>query len=260
MTSFDDQQYDGAYPPGIERHFWVAARNGIIYDTIASAGMAGDKLLDIGCGRGIVVDYLRRRGVDCHGSELGTPKLSESLTAYVNTGCDAVDLPAPLRESIQGILLLDVIEHIDDAPAFLRRLANAFPAVKRFFITVPAHPQLWSDWDARYGHYRRYTPETLRETVMAAGFRPARLHSFFHSLYIPMRLMSLVGMKRRTEEAAPSNPALHGVIASLFHWEARVLPDWVPGTSLGMMAEVAAALPGEPTGLGPVASIAAVRS
>jgi len=240
MTFFNDEQYDSVYPPGIERHFWTAARNRIVFDALNAAGMAGDKLLEIGCGRGIVVDFLRSRGVDCYGSELGAPRLREGLAPYVKTGVDAVELPAPLRESIRGILLLDVIEHIEDAPAFLRRLTDAFSNVRRFFITVPAHPELWSDWDEHYGHFRRYTPKTLREAILAAGLHPARLHGFFHALYLPMRLMSFGGMKRGVELAAPGNPALHGMIANFFRWEARVLPDWTPGTSLGVIADVSA--------------------
>jgi hypothetical protein len=260
MTSFIQEQYDCVYPPGIEQHFWVLARNGIIYDTLAEAGMTGDKLIDIGCGRGIVVDYLRRHGVDCHGSELGTPKLGESLAPYISTGIDATQLPESLRESIRGILLLDVIEHVEEVPAFLSRLAGAFPNAERFFITVPAHQELWSHWDEQYGHYRRYTPVTLRATVLDAGFRPARLRSFFHGIYVPMRLLSLAGIKRRTVQAAPGNPALHGVIAGFFRWEAKVLPDWMLGTSLGVIADVTGELSHRSAGLGTVAPFAAVRS
>ncbi len=237
MTAFDDEQYENAYPLGIEQHFWVAARNGIIYDKLNAAGMAGDRLLDIGCGRGIVVDYLRRRGIDCHGSELAKPKIDESLDEYISTGVDAVNLPGSFRESISGILLLDVIEHIEDAAAFLRRLADAFPNTGRFFITVPAHGELWSDWDEHFGHYRRYSPATLREAVLSAGLQPLKTGGFFHSLYIPMRLMSFLGMKRATRHAAMGNQTLHGVMASFFRLEAKLLPDWVPGTSLGLIAK-----------------------
>jgi SAM-dependent methyltransferase len=236
MTSYTQAQFDGNYPPGIERHFWISARNAIIHNMLIGAGMGGDKLLDIGCGRGIVVAYLRARGVDCLGSELAVPMIAESLSPYIRTGADAADLPATLRNTIKGILLLDVIEHIEDAPAFLRRMAAAFPKASRFFITVPAQPELWSDWDNHYGHYRRYTPETLREAVLAAGLRPTKLRGFFHGLYIPMRLMSLMGIKRRTEETAPRRPAVHALMASMFRWEARLIPGWVPGSSLCMIA------------------------
>lgn len=238
MTSFAQDQFDSAYPPGIERHFWVSARNSIIYDTLAAAGMTGDRLLDVGCGRGIVVDYLRGRGVDCHGCDLAAPGLPEGLIPYVHTGIEAEALPLDFRESIRGILLLDVIEHIEHAPDFLQHLAAAFPRAEKIFITVPAHQVLWSRWDEHYGHYRRYSPASLRETVLAAGLHPARLRSFFHSLYIPMRLMSLLGMQRHTKHSAPGNPALHAVVAKFFCREAKALPDWMPGTSLRLIADV----------------------
>jgi SAM-dependent methyltransferase len=243
MTSFAPRQYESAYRPGIENHFWVAARNRIIYDTLCAAGMTQQRLLDVGCGRGIVVDYLRRRGIDCYGCELAAPELPNDLVPYVQTGVEAGSLPAAFRETVGGILLFDVIEHIDDAPAFLRNLTSAFPRAQKIFITVPAYPELWSAWDEYYGHYRRYTPKTLRGDLLAAGLWPVRLSSFFNSLYIPMRLMSLLGIKRDIKHAAPGRPALHGVIAKFFFWEAKILPNWLIGTSLRIIADVPAAAP-----------------
>jgi len=236
VTSYTASQYEDNYPAGFEDYFWIAARNAVIHDMIVSAGMAHLRLMEVGCGRGIVVDFLRQRGVDCLGCELAEAPVPPALAPYVRTGTDAALLEEPLRRSIDGLLLLDVIEHVDDAPAFIVRLSDAFPHAEVLLVTVPAHPELWSNWDDHYGHFRRYTKAALVPCITAAGFLPQRVTSFFLSLYAPMRLMSLLRRQRGTQQAAPKNRALHAAIAGFFRWEARLLPDTGLGTSLAVIA------------------------
>jgi 2-polyprenyl-3-methyl-5-hydroxy-6-metoxy-1,4-benzoquinol methylase len=73
-TTFDAVQYALPYAPGVERHFWNVARNRIVERhlrrALATQRRSGRLVLDVGCGPGIVVDHLRRAGIDCHGVEL----------------------------------------------------------------------------------------------------------------------------------------------------------------------------------------------
>src|ERR1051325_3501464 len=72
-TAFTDEQYANPYPPGIERSYWHRARNRILLRRLAPVLAPRARILDIGCGPGIVVDHLRREGLDCAGVDLGTP-------------------------------------------------------------------------------------------------------------------------------------------------------------------------------------------
>ena len=236
MTAFNENQYDDVYPPGIENHFWVRARNAIIFDLVRSAGVAGGKLMEIGCGPGLVVKYLRERGIDCFGCELAKAPIPQGLAPYVTVGIDATHLPEEARHSIDCLLMLDVIEHIEDASGFVRHMAEAFPKARCLLITVPAHSELWSNWDEHYGHFRRYTPVGLGRDLEAAGFKPARICQFFHSLYVPMRLMALAGRRRSKQHATPKWPALHATIAWLFYQEYKLLPAGLVGTSVAALA------------------------
>jgi hypothetical protein len=115
-SAFSREQYADNYPPGIERLFWNVARNATILRWLRAAGMDRMRLLEIGCARGIVVDYLRGRGIDCIGCDLGRPPVPPRLTNSVYPTTDFRTLPLAIRNSIGGVLLCDVIEHIDDAP------------------------------------------------------------------------------------------------------------------------------------------------
>ncbi|MFH0901544.1 MAG: hypothetical protein V2A73_13030, partial [Pseudomonadota bacterium] len=65
-TAFRDDQYEAAYPAGIERHYWHQYRNALIRCKLG-APTADRCILEIGCGRGHVVDYLRRHGYESWG-------------------------------------------------------------------------------------------------------------------------------------------------------------------------------------------------
>ncbi|MCA9259977.1 MAG: class I SAM-dependent methyltransferase [Planctomycetales bacterium] len=80
--------------------------------------------------------------------------------------------PWPLAsESVDAVVLLDVIEHIENPVAVLQSVREALKPGGGAIVTVPAYPWLYGDWDRQLGHFRRYTSAMLREQVAAAGLR-----------------------------------------------------------------------------------------
>jgi hypothetical protein len=64
-TAFGAEQMSEPYPPGMEEHFWPFSRNRIILREIHAAQAKNGRLariLEIGCGPGIVLKDLRARG------------------------------------------------------------------------------------------------------------------------------------------------------------------------------------------------------
>ena len=141
-TEFSDDQYDHAYPDGIENHWWILARNRILTHVIRKSARNNAVLLDVGCGRGIVVKYLRDKGIACTGVELAMAPPVFSVRDHVRMGVDAWDLPLAERVRFDTILLLDVIEHIPDPAALLKRLSDGFPNLSHLIVTVPACQEL----------------------------------------------------------------------------------------------------------------------
>jgi SAM-dependent methyltransferase len=228
-TEFTLRQYDESYPPGIERHFWNSARNAIIATTLAQTDMATGSLLEIGCGTGIVLDHLRRSGIDCIGCDLANAPVPDRLRGFVSTGTDFRTLPVETRNNIDGVLLCDLIEHVPNAASFLAEIRAALPRVRRILVTVPARKELWSVWDEHYGHHRRYDPASLEADLRQGGFEPLSIRYFFHSLYGAM----YVARRRRSETiAAPRWLLPHRLMAMAFRAEYALLPYRMPGTSL----------------------------
>jgi hypothetical protein len=146
-TTFTADQYEESYPHGVERYFWNIARNAIIARSLKQSGMNGWPLLEIGCGRGIIVEHLRSRGVDCVGCELAAVPVPNHLREVVFNRTDFADLPAGQRCKFRGALLCDVIEHLPEPVAFLHKVREALPALEGLLVTVPARQELWSEWD-----------------------------------------------------------------------------------------------------------------
>jgi len=248
-TEFRQEQFASAFPIGLDAHYWNLVRNRIILDRVRRLG--GGRVLDVGCGPGIVVDYLRRRGVDCRGVELAPLNVSEHLNEFIRTGMAAQDLPEAERNSTNIIILGDVIEHLPEPAEFLRLLSGAFPNLKAFIIAVPARRELWSNYDIYYGHFRRYDLALARSTIASAGLTTIDAQYLFRLLYLPARLVLAITGRRRTGIKAPvrMSKVAHKIISYLLLADAFGLPNGLPGTSVlitasGRPATAQAILPG----------------
>jgi len=232
-TAYSDTQYDTNYPPGIETHWWNIARSRFILDLLrAECGGAG-VFLEVGCGRGVEVKALREAGLEVWGVELAGIAPLEEVQAYVQAGTDAKDLPEAHRNRVTGILLLDVIEHLPDPEGFLRALVPGFPNLSMVVITVPARQELWSNYDVHYGHFRRYSLEMLEALGAVMNWRQGRLGYFFQMLYLPARMLALLGLDRQTtfRPPGPGLRWLHRLLAGINGVCSRRLPRRARGSS-----------------------------
>ncbi|HEY2844020.1 MAG TPA: class I SAM-dependent methyltransferase, partial [Bryobacteraceae bacterium] len=78
------------------------------------------------------------------------------------------DLPADAR--FDALLYIDVLEHIEDDAGEMVRAASRLNPGGTVIVLSPAHPFLFTPFDAAIGHFRRYTRASLRAAA------PATLH------------------------------------------------------------------------------------
>jgi len=218
------------YPPGMERHWWTQARAQIVLAAVADFKHL--TMMDVGCGPGLTVEYLRNKGFDCWGCELGQPVVRRAAKDFVVTGTDVWKLNVDFRNKVGVVLLLDVLEHVPDPQTFLATLLLAFPNSMHIVVTVPARKELWSAWDERYGHYCRYNRQSLTSLLAGAGLKLSRVRYIFHSLYPALFVVSKTAT-RATKIREPRLIWLHWLIAWWFSIEAKILhDDRLIGTSL----------------------------
>jgi SAM-dependent methyltransferase len=91
---------------------------------LIGAHVGGGRLLDVGCGHGLLLDEARRRGFDVVGLELSR---SAARHAREDLGLDVREIPLEEFGAWDGfdvVVLADVLEHLDDPVASVQRCAR----------------------------------------------------------------------------------------------------------------------------------------
>lgn len=233
QTAYDGDDYRILYPEGFEKFFWNRFRAWKIGRLVRR--FASGRILDIGCGCGHIVKFLRERGFDAEGCELSPAArpCSPEVAPFFYAGTDAGALPAAKREEFRTLLLLDVLEHIGEPEAFLENLLEKFVNCRCILITVPAFMKLWNPYADR-GHCRRYTRESLAESLgQLPRLKTVRSGYFFHALY-PAKLLCKGSEKRNRVEpvSGPAARAVNALAYAFFRVEDLLLPGSVGGSSL----------------------------
>ncbi len=92
---------------------------------------------------------------------------------------DLVHCPLP-SASVDAVVLLNVLEHIEDHEAAMRQVARILRPGGVAIIEVPAGPQLYDAYDRYLQHYRRYRLRDLCALLEGAGLAVrARSHLGF---------------------------------------------------------------------------------
>ncbi|MFN8594558.1 MAG: class I SAM-dependent methyltransferase [Thermomicrobiales bacterium] len=242
-----------------DRHFWFRARNRVIASIVGqvvSPFARGYRVLDIGCGTGVVLKVLQ---ATCrNGSVVGIDPFPEALEfARTRTTCDLIvgDADNPhVSGQVEVIGMFDVLEHLEDDTGVLRSLHNRLSPGGALVLTVPAGPELWSYFDEASHHQRRYTRSSLSDVLSDAGFTIDYISHFMLVLYplmwLSRRLAHRLTCENRSAAGRPDAlamrelrivPGLNDALAWLLGQESRLVRrrHSLPfGTSLLVVARV----------------------
>jgi SAM-dependent methyltransferase len=201
MVGYDPESYE-AIARSEASSFWFQARNQVIAWALQGDFPDARSLLEIGCGTGFVLGGLARAapqleltGTDIHPEALAIARTRSKAALHE---MDARDIPYVDEFDVVGAF--DVIEHIAEDADVLAQMRGAVRPGGGIVVTVPQHPWLWSDFDERAHHQRRYRRSELVEKVSRAGFRVRRVTSFVTLLLPAMALARLLQRGRRRHD------------------------------------------------------------
>ena len=140
------------------------------------------QVLDIGCGRGELLDLFRGAGIGARGIDTNESMVQECRDRGLTADCD--DAVAYLQrlpdESLDGVIAIQVVEHLE--PAYLTRLIElAFHKLKPNspLVLETLNPACWVAFFESYlrdvTHRWPLHPDTLQYLVQASGFSTVKV-------------------------------------------------------------------------------------
>jgi SAM-dependent methyltransferase len=136
------------------------------------------ELLDVGCGRGMVMTFLAEQGYSVEGCDLATDTIAglraDGYEVFI-FDIEQDDLP----KKYDGILCLEVLQQVFDPVAALHKFSRSLNNDGCLIVSVPNEFHLWSRMRLLFGkshlgrfdesHIRLFTPARARELFDLAG-------------------------------------------------------------------------------------------
>jgi 2-polyprenyl-3-methyl-5-hydroxy-6-metoxy-1,4-benzoquinol methylase len=148
IRAFYPDEYYGEpgekFQPAVERVVrWVGAR----HIAFLSRGLApGARVLDVGCGRGVVLGPLADRGLEVHGVERSAEAArGADPRAEIRIASELQDAGYP-PEHFDEVIIWHVLEHLADPRAALAEARRVLKPGGRLIVAVPN----FSSWQARW--------------------------------------------------------------------------------------------------------------
>jgi SAM-dependent methyltransferase len=223
-------------------HFWFTGRRQLVFGLLRQCpAVFAERILDVGCGTGTNTRALLAQGRRTIALDIRPEGLAQLHRESNVPVMQAEAEYLPLSDaSLTGMLMLDVLEHVDDV-LLLRDAHRALRPGGWVVATVPAMPWLWSYRDVGAGHKRRYTRATFSAVMLQAGFRVHSL-TYYQCLLFPLaavsRFLGRNSSRMRDREDLPG-PLLNRILGWVNRIELRLgrYVRWPFGSSLVALCE-----------------------
>jgi len=167
---------------GSELDLFAAVRNWKAYWSAQVRPFVHGNVLEVGAGMGSNTPFLRS---PAHAGQWVCLEPDPGLVDRLIRNQESSD-PSRSHEAVCGtlaalagrqfdtIIYIDVLEHIEHDRQELETAASHLRSGGCLIVLAPAHPRLFSPFDAAIGHFRRYNRSMLCN-IAPAGLRPERL-------------------------------------------------------------------------------------
>jgi SAM-dependent methyltransferase len=161
----------------VRQHPWWHARSKLALAVLRQYGVSSTgAVIDIGCGWGINLDGLESARYSATGLDISR-QILQRIDRPERRLVEA-DLNQPFPEgagTFDALLALDVIEHVDDDAQVIRRCALLLRPGGIADVSVPARPDLFSEFDRIQGHRRRYLPDRLEQAFAGSSLKVRKI-------------------------------------------------------------------------------------
>ncbi len=144
-------------------------------------------VIEIGCGTGNMSSFLLKyRPLYITDNDPGLVNLVKNRFGEVdNLKTELFDISKQIvnkyLEYFHTALCINVLEHIKNDEAALRKISRILSKNGKLLLLVPANKYAYTKFDKFLGHYRRYEKDELIRTLNRAGFKIRKV-SYFNSV------------------------------------------------------------------------------
>ena len=150
-------------------------------DLMAPFLQSGQRVLELGCGDGILLRLLKQRGVRPTGLDMdreSAEATARSLQVPVFSGAfEDIDLPGA---RFDAVVLVHLIEHFYEPVEMLRKARGLLRPGGMLFLETPniLRPKVGPKRVFSFAHNYHFSPRTLALALHKAGFRCSALREF----------------------------------------------------------------------------------
>lgn len=203
-------------------HWWHVSKREVIVACVKKYASSKTSVLEIGAGSGTLLAALKKFG--------RLTALDSSSTA--TAACRKKGIENVVESSFEAyqptqkfsiIVAADIIEHIEDDTAAIHKIYNLTEPRGMCIVHVPAHQFLFSYWDKRMGHFRRYEISDLQQKFLTAGFK-IELLAYRLSIFVPFVLLfRLLKRDKSGSSDFEAFPILNGIFLALTQIESLLI-------------------------------------
>jgi glycosyltransferase involved in cell wall biosynthesis len=175
---FEDPTNEPAGYSTLRRRSSLKQYNQWIWDRVGR--YAGQRILEIGAGTGAMTKFLygRELVVATDREKPYLDRLRNQFRRRPGVTVEALDIESDAALELahyhfDTALCLNVLEHVADDVAALRRVHALLQPGGHVIVFVPADPSLYGALDKGIGHLRRYSKDELSQKLRDAGFELA---------------------------------------------------------------------------------------
>lgn len=210
-------------------HWWFVGRRNILLSLLEHASIKKGKVLDIGCGMGVMLQALEQFG-DVYGTDFEDISVEYCRSSFGAGKIAKGSLPDNIpfdNNTFSLITCLDVIEHIEDDAGSISKIYDLLEPGGTAMIAVPALKCMWGYNDVMSHHKRRYNKKELLDKISKTKFEVVKC-SYFNFLLFPMafivrKVKAALHIEKPDLEVAGKQSIVNTILTKLFTFEKFLL-------------------------------------
>lgn len=192
LTTFHEEEAGSRHPIDIASRLQAL-------EVLQKNSVVDGVILEIGCSAGHMLSEIKSHFPKA--TLIGADVIKGTLLALARRMPEVpllcFDLSScPLADnSVDAVIMLNVLEHIEDDLCALRHANRVLRPGGVLVLEVPASPDLYDEYDAYLKHFRRYSKQDIRDKLVQAGFSVNRISHLGFFLFPLFWLVKKIGKK-----------------------------------------------------------------